>query len=89
MEDRRKIREITIFSTLSCSFCKLLMKWLDKEGIPYTKKMTDQDEAALSEFMSVNDGALGVPFSVITLDSGEEIKIAGFDKSRFKAVLGL
>ncbi len=82
-------RDITIFSTASCSYCKLLMKWLDKEGIEYTKKMTDENEKDLAEFIRVSEGALGVPFSVIKLESGEEIKISGFDKPRFKAVLGL
>lgn len=89
MENHTTIPEITIFSTVSCSFCKLLMKWLDKQNIPYTKRMTDQDEAAFNEFMALSDGTLGVPFSVISFESGEQVKITGFDKSKFKKVLGL
>ena len=80
---------ITIYSTTTCAFCHVLTAWLDKEHIAYTKKNTDEDEAALIEFMGVNDGNLGVPFTVIEDDAGKTTKIVGFDQSKFKQVLGL
>lgn len=80
---------ITIYSTTTCAFCHVLTAWLDKENIAYTKKNTDEDEAALAEFMSVNDGNLGVPFTVIKDDGGNETKILGFDQAKFKQVLGI
>lgn len=80
---------ITIYSTTTCSFCHVLTAWLDKENIAYTKKMTDEDPAALAEFMSVNNGMLAVPFTVISDDSGHTTKILGFDQPKFKQVLGL
>lgn len=81
--------DITIYSTTTCAFCHVLTSWLDKENIPYLKKNTDEDESALMEFMSVNDGNLGVPFTVIKDDSGNETKILGFNQAKFKQVLGL
>lgn len=83
------IRNVTIFSTTTCSSCKVLMTWLDKENIAYSKKMTDEDEGAMAEFMKVNDGAFGVPFTVIEYESGSETKIIGFHKSKFKEALGI
>ncbi len=80
---------ITIYSTTTCAFCHVLTAWLDKENITYTKKNTDEDETALAEFMSINDGNLGVPFTVIKDDGGHETKILGFDQPKFKQVLGI
>ncbi|MBC7943555.1 glutaredoxin family protein [Candidatus Saccharibacteria bacterium] len=81
--------EIIIYSTTTCAFCHVLTAWLDKQNIPYTKKNTDEDESALAEFMSVNDGNLGVPFTVIKDGSGNETKILGFDQPKFKQALGI
>jgi len=80
---------ITIYSTTTCSFCHVLTAWLDEHKIAYTKKITDEDPAALTEFMSVNDGIMGVPFTIIKDGDGKETKILGFDKPKFKTVLGL
>lgn len=81
--------KITIYSTTTCAFCHVLTAWLDKQNIPYTKKNTDEDESALAEFLSVNEGSLSVPFTVIKDDSGNETKILGFDQTKFKQVLGI
>jgi glutaredoxin 3 len=80
---------ITIYSTTTCAFCHLLTDWLDKQGISYTKKVTDEDDAAMAEFMSVNDGNFGVPFTIITDDAGTETKILGFDQAKFKQTLNV
>ncbi len=80
---------ITIYSTTTCSFCHALKVWLDSQDIKYTNKVTDEDPTAMAEFMQVNDGFIGVPFTVITDDSGNETKIVGFDQPKFKQVLGL
>jgi glutaredoxin len=80
---------LTIYSTTTCSFCHALTTWLDKQSIPYTRKNTDEDQEALIEFMNVNEGNLGVPFTVITADDGAETKIVGYDQAKFKQVLGL
>ncbi len=65
------------------------MSWLEKEGVPFLKKLTDKDEEAMAQFMRVNEGAIGVPFTVIEYESGVTAKIAGFHKSKFKEILGL
>lgn len=81
--------EITIYSTSTCSACHVLTAWLDKQHITYTKKITDEDTAAMVEFMSVNDGMVGVPFTLIKKGSTVVAKIAGFDQKQFKSVLNL
>lgn len=81
--------DITIYSTQSCAFCHSLTTWLDQQNLKYTVKMTDQDPAAMDEFMAVNDGMISVPFTVIKDAEGAEVKISGFDQGRFKEALGL
>ncbi len=80
---------ITIYSTTTCSTCRALTSWLDKQGFKYDKKVTDKDPALMIEFMSVNDGMLSVPFTIIKDDTGKETKISGFSLIKFKAALGV
>jgi glutaredoxin len=80
---------ITIYSTASCAACHELTSWLDKYQLPYSKKITDEDPAVMSEFMEVNEGMIGVPFTIVKGDDGAETKISGFDLGKFKTVLGL
>jgi len=81
--------DITIYSTSTCSFCHALMGWLDSNKIAYAKVITDEDEAGMMEFMKVNDGMIGVPFTVIKDSDGNITKISGYDQGKFKQVLGL
>ena len=81
--------KVIIYSTTTCSFCHTLTTWLDKQDIAYTIKMTDEDDAAMAEFMTVNDGQLGVPFTVIENGTGEQAKIMGFDQRKLKQALGV
>jgi glutaredoxin len=78
-----------MYSTSICATCKSLGDWLHKNGFDYTKKITDDDEATMAEFMSVNDGMIGVPFTVITSDDGTQIKISGYDQKAFKSALNM
>ena len=81
--------EVTIYSTSACAACHTLTAWLDKVGQTYTKKVTDEDPAIMDEFMNVNDGMIGVPFSIVTGPDGTVTKISGFDQKMFKTALGL
>ena len=79
--------EITIYSTSACAACHTLTAWLDKVGLKYTKKVTDENPDFMTEFMSVNDGMIGVPFTVIKDEDGKIFKISGFDQAKFKKTL--
>ncbi|HSH18287.1 MAG TPA: glutaredoxin family protein [Candidatus Saccharimonadales bacterium] len=80
---------VTIYSTTTCATCHLLSDWLDKQQVAYTKKNTDEDTAAMVEFMTVNDGMIGVPFTVITQDDGSQTKLLGFEPAKLKQALAL
>lgn len=81
--------KITIYSTTTCTFCHALRVWLDKQGFVYDYKLTDEDDTAMQEFMSVNDGMIGVPLTVITKDDGSQEKVLGFDKRKLATILNI
>jgi glutaredoxin len=80
--------KITVYSTTNCGICHTLMQWLDKQSKPYTKHIVDQDPQAMTDFMHVNDGMIGTPFTVIE-NAGQTTKIAGFDQAKFKKALSI
>jgi len=89
MDTKEVIEKVTVYSTTTCSSCRVLMKWLDSENIAYSKVLTDESDEAMAIFIEINDGILSVPFTVIRLSSGSEIKIHGFHKTKFIEALGL
>ena len=83
------IESVTIFSSTTCSSCRVLMNWLDSQNVTYLKFLTDESDVAMASFMKINDGILSVPLTVIKYSSGSEIKIHGFQKSKLKEALEL
>ncbi len=82
------MKTITIYSTATCGFCKMLKSYLMSKEIPFDVKMADEDQA-IAEELYEKSGQLGVPFTIITDEDGTEEKILGFDRPRFDEVLGL
>lgn len=78
---------ITIYSTATCGFCKMLKSYLDSKNIAYNVKMADEDQNIARELYE-KSGQLGVPFTIIEQD-GKEDTILGFDRGRIDTVLGL
>ena len=79
--------KITIYSTATCGFCKMLKGYLNDKGIKYEAKMADEDQAIAKELYE-KSGQLGVPFTIIEKD-GKEEKILGFDRPRIDEILEL
>ena len=79
--------KITIYSTATCGFCKMLKSYLSSKDIEYDVKMADEDQNIAKELFE-KSGQLGVPFTVIEKD-GKEEKILGFDRNKFDDVLEL
>lgn len=62
--------------------------YLASKEIDFDVKMADEDQAIAMELYE-KSGQLGVPFTIITDDDGNEEKILGFDRPKFDEVLGL
>jgi len=75
--------KVTVYSTTTCPYCKMLKDYLGGRSVAYEEKLVDQDEAAKDEMAALSGGFLGVPFTVIEKDTGEKASIVGFDKGKF------
>ena len=81
--------QVTIYSTTTCPYCKMLKDYLDEHKISYAEKLVDQDDAAREEMMRESGGFLGVPFMVVAKDGAEKETIIGFDKGKVNQIFGL
>ena len=66
----------------------MLKSYLASKEIDFDVKMADEGQAIAMELYE-KSGQLGVPFTIITDDDGNEEKILGFDRPKFDEVLGL
>ncbi|KKU04227.1 MAG: Glutaredoxin [Candidatus Woesebacteria bacterium GW2011_GWC2_47_16] len=80
--------QVTVYSTTTCPYCKMLKDYLSSKSIAFSEKMVDTDEAAREEMMTSSGGFLGVPFTVIMKD-GTKDTVVGFDKGKLDSLLGL
>lgn len=76
-------KEVKVYSTSTCPYCKMTKKFLEDNGIKYQDLNVAQDKAAREEMIN-KSGQMGVP--VIDID-GE--LILGFDQAQLKEKLGL
>lgn len=77
------IREVKIYTTPTCPYCKTAKKFLDDNGIKYQELDVVKDKAAREE-MKNKYNSVTVP--TIWLD-GEVL--VGFDESQLREKLGL
>ena len=80
--------QVTIYSTTTCPYCKMLKDYLSERGISYTEKLVDQDDVAKNEMMQASGGFLGVPFTLFVKDDGTKETVLGFDKGKINEILG-
>ncbi|KKQ93595.1 MAG: Glutaredoxin [Candidatus Woesebacteria bacterium GW2011_GWB1_39_10b] len=81
--------QVTVYSTTTCPYCKMLKDYLDEHKTVFIEKLVDQDDSAREEMMKASGGFLGVPFTVIVKDDGSKDTIIGFDKNRVNEILGI
>lgn len=80
--------KITIYSTATCGYCKMLKSYLMSKNIKYTEKHADEDQKIAMELYE-KSGQLGVPFTIIEDEKGKETNILGFDRPKIDHALGL
>jgi glutaredoxin len=79
-------KTITVYTTATCPYCTMVKAWLKENKFPFKEKRVDEDRDAAQE-MILKSGQMGVPFTVIANDEGEEEGVLGFDQPRLKQVL--
>ena len=80
-ESGRPAKNVTVYSTPTCTWCNTLKQWLKKNHIPYSDIDVSRDEHAARELVS-RTGQQGVPQT----DINGQI-VVGFDQARLKQLL--
>lgn len=75
------MKNITIYTTPTCAYCKMAKEYFKEHNVSYQEKDVTTDAAARQEMIE-KSGQLGVP--VIDIDG--QIVI-GFDKSRLAELI--
>lgn len=78
--------KITIYSTATCGFCKMLKKYLDDHSFSYTELFADSDEKIAMELYDKSK-QFAVPFTIIENDDGSTENILGFDVQKINTAL--
>lgn len=78
--------KITVYSTTTCPYCKMLKNYLKEKGLDYNEKYVDQDDSARDEMVKISGGFLGVPYTVIEKDD-KKGTVVGFDKAKINELL--
>lgn len=81
--------KITIYSTTTCPYCKMLKNYLTSKNVSFIEKLTDQDAATQQEMATLSEGFLGVPFTVFEKIDGTQEKVVGFDKAKIDSIVGI
>lgn len=77
-----------MYTTRTCPFCKMQIEYLKSKNVAFDEILVDENASAAQKMIEMS-GQLGVPFTVITKDNGQQEKILGFDRKRLDEVLGL
>jgi len=81
-------KKYIIYSTPTCSYCRLLKEWLSSKGVTFDSVDVASDPMRGQEMIQ-KTGQMGVPVSIITMPDGREEIILGFDQARIASLLGL
>jgi glutaredoxin-like YruB-family protein len=80
-KEGRKVKQVTVYTTPTCSWCTTLKSYLNKSNIRYTEIDVSKNEEAARDMVN-RSGQQGVPQTLI----GGEMVI-GFDKAKINRLL--
>ena len=83
MTKDKKIPRVILFTTPSCSYCRMAKKYLREQGIKFKDVDVSRDQTAARDMLK-RSGQQGVP----VLDIGGKI-VVGFDRPKIDKYLGL
>lgn len=83
MTKDKKFPRVILFTTPSCSYCRMAKKYLREQGIKFKDVDVSRDQTAARDMVK-RSGQQGVP----VLDIGGKI-VVGFDRLKIDHYLGL
>ena len=66
----------------------MLKRYLSDKNIAFDEKLADENPLYAQELYQKSH-QLGVPYTIIEKDNGDEISVLGFDKPKIDQALGL
>lgn len=74
-------KDITIFTTNTCSYCGMVKRFLDMKGQSYEVVNLDDNPERQAEVMELS-GALTVPITVVTKQDDTKEVVVGYNLAR-------
>lgn len=71
-------KDITIFTTNTCSYCSMVKRWLGSKGLSYQEVNLEEHPERQAEVLQMS-GALTVPVTVVTRQDDSQEVIIGFN----------
>lgn len=72
-------KDITIFTTNTCSYCGMVKRFLDMKGHAYQVVNLDEHPERNQEAFDLSNGALTVPITVITKEDDTKHVVVGYN----------
>lgn len=79
-------KNITIFTTNTCSYCAMVKRFLDMKGQSYDVVNLDDNPERQAEALALS-GALTVPITVITRQDDSQEVVVGYNLSKLAPAL--
>jgi len=77
------MKNVTIYSTPNCTYCKMTKEYLTEHGVAFTEFDVAADAAKREEMIEISE-QMGVPVTVI-----DNSVVIGFDKDMISSLLGI
>jgi glutaredoxin 3 len=74
-------KNITIFTTNTCSYCVMVKRWLGSKGLSYEEVNLDSDPSRQEEALELS-GALTVPVTVVTRQDDSREVVVGYNLAK-------
>lgn len=75
-------KDITIFTTNTCSYCGMVKRFLDLKGQNYQVVNLDEHPERNQEAYELSNGALTVPITVVTKQDDTKHVVVGYNLSQ-------
>ena len=83
-----KVKEIKVYSTITCPYCIMEKQWLDANKIAHKVVYVDMDQNEARKMIN-STGQMGVPVTEIAYEDGSTNYVVGFDQTQLKKAVGL
>jgi len=80
-------KEVIVYSTKACGYCRAVKSFLESKNVPYTDIDVGADKEKAREMIE-KSGQMGVPV-IIAKDGEQEEIVVGFDTAKLTRVLGI